>query len=112
MTPRLFELLKVYSKDEVDEGAVIEASQQNLKDLDWIFEFNQYIQCCPLHQALELELGNDVIKSLIGPFAIKHKDKMLRTPICIICEKGASLETLGMVLNACPKAVREKTIAT
>uniref|UniRef100_A0A7S2A0V2 Uncharacterized protein n=1 Tax=Ditylum brightwellii TaxID=49249 RepID=A0A7S2A0V2_9STRA len=107
MTPSLFKQLNVNSKDEVDEGAVIEAAQQNPNDIDRIFEFSWY-RCCPLHKALELELGDDVIKSLISPFAIRHKDDMLRTPLHIICGKGASLESLSMVLNAWPEAAREK----
>uniref|UniRef100_A0A7S4S4Q3 Ankyrin repeat protein n=1 Tax=Ditylum brightwellii TaxID=49249 RepID=A0A7S4S4Q3_9STRA len=107
MTRSIFELLNVDSKDDVDEGAVIEAAQQNPNDIDRMFEFSWY-RCCPLHKALELELGDDVIKLLISPFAIRHKDNRLRTPLRIICEKGASLESLSMVLKAYPEAARKK----
>eukprot|EP00957_Ditylum_brightwellii_P042989 3256171-Ditylum_brightwellii.AAC.1 len=39
MALSVYKLLHVDSKDEVDEAAVIQAAQQNPKDLDRTFEF-------------------------------------------------------------------------
>mmetsp|Transcript_16083 Transcript_16083/g.23508 ORF Transcript_16083/g.23508 Transcript_16083/m.23508 type:complete len:343 (-) Transcript_16083:193-1221(-) len=113
MAPSLFELINVNSKDEVDEGAVIQAAQQNPEDLDQIFEFDvsRYLvetQVCPLHKAIELELSTDVIASLISTFAIRQKVNLGWTVLHWICRTGnPSYETLSVVLDAWPDAARE-----
>eukprot|EP00957_Ditylum_brightwellii_P123910 9445132-Ditylum_brightwellii.AAC.1 len=112
----LFQLLDVHNKNEVDEGAVIQAARQNPEDLDRIFYFkNQNRKCCregyPLHKAIELDLGIDVIKSLISPFAIRLTDNLNLgwTALHRICQNdNPSLEVLSVVLKAYPEAAREK----
>jgi len=114
MAPSLFELINVNSKDKVDEGAVIQAAQQNPEDLDQIFEFDvsRYLvetQVCPLHKAIELELSTDVIASLISTFAIRQKVNLGWTALLWICRTdNPSYETLSVVLDAWPDAAREK----
>eukprot|EP00957_Ditylum_brightwellii_P061384 4659486-Ditylum_brightwellii.AAC.1 len=102
MAPSLFTLLDVSrrSKDKVDGSAVIKEAQQNPKDLDCIFDFGFLCQGCPLHQAIQLELGTDVITPLIIPFAIRHKDQFGFTALhWICCHERASLAMVHTIAD-------------
>jgi len=81
---------------------VVQAAQQKPEDLDRTLCFKEYIQVngyypghWPLHHAICLDLGIDVIKALISPISIKNKDHDGSTHLHNICfHSSASLELL------------------
>eukprot|EP00957_Ditylum_brightwellii_P123200 9393892-Ditylum_brightwellii.AAC.1 len=78
----LFKLLDFDHNDEeakqhIDADAIIKEAQQNPRDVDLIYTFSRGKRygprCPPLHQAIALGLGAEVIHALNTPIAIRQK---------------------------------------
>mmetsp|Transcript_23643 Transcript_23643/g.34380 ORF Transcript_23643/g.34380 Transcript_23643/m.34380 type:complete len:415 (-) Transcript_23643:2640-3884(-) len=77
----LFNLLHldVYDEEErrkADAIAIIREARQNPRKLDLIYTFPHVVEikrCCPLHQAIRLGLGVEVVDALSSPVALRLK---------------------------------------
>uniref|UniRef100_A0A7S4T5A9 Uncharacterized protein n=1 Tax=Ditylum brightwellii TaxID=49249 RepID=A0A7S4T5A9_9STRA len=124
LTHSLSELLSVESKKEVDKAAVIEAAQRNPNDLIRSFTMNRIcddseeesdddgyyeVKMYPLHRAIEIGLGIDVIKALTNDSSVRLKDEDNRTPLHLLCQnRSVSKDALNVLLAAWPEAAKEK----
>jgi len=87
---KIFELLDVDPYDEeakqnIDADAIIRDAQKNPRDIDVMYSFSttmmNYGHCSPpLHQAIVLGLGVEVINALTTPTAIRKKAQFFNSP--------------------------------
>uniref|UniRef100_A0A7S4S1V7 Uncharacterized protein n=1 Tax=Ditylum brightwellii TaxID=49249 RepID=A0A7S4S1V7_9STRA len=112
----LFELLNV-EKEKLDTVAVIRAAQRNPQDIDLFYnfgdKFKEIDRRCPLHQAILLGLGVDVIDALSSPVAVEQTCGQDETPLHLACSHleycldESSLDVVTLLLKKYPEAAGE-----
>jgi len=115
MTERsLFKLLRIDSdndRQKIDANAIIKEAQQNPHDVDLVYSFFRgwCYRCCPLHQAILLGLGVEVINALSSPVSIRQKS-CGATALYLACQQEASFNVIYALLSKWPDAAKEKDI--
>uniref|UniRef100_A0A7S4VC28 Ankyrin repeat protein n=2 Tax=Ditylum brightwellii TaxID=49249 RepID=A0A7S4VC28_9STRA len=114
-------------KANANADAIISQAQKNPRDLDLIYSFPMVVKvhrCCPLHQAIRLGLGVEVIDALSSPAALKlkcdgttalhlamhHRHKVAMDALCnpLDPEIHVSWDVVRLLMKKHPGAAREK----
>lgn len=101
-------------RQKIDGDAIIKEARENPRDVDLMYSFTRFtkgrafhVRWSPLHEAIFLRLGDEVIDALLSPIAIRQKIYGV-TPLHLACTYGSSLNVVNALLCNYPDAAKEK----
>jgi len=114
----LFKLLNFDPNDEevrrnfsLNTDDIIKKARENPRDVDLMYIFTKgtawHRRSYPLHRAIELMLGVEVINALSGSIAIRQ-NLHGSTALHFACKYGASLDVIHALVSRWPDAAKEK----